>query len=361
MSIKEKIKNWWTTQPESKDVLKQPLDKGNNFTIQKEFLARFNNMINSIDLSNNQLDDIIYDEYYLMLFQKNYFVNLYDIECEDKDFKKAWYLALEIAFFYGDFAFINKSIGSENKIVPVYLVEKTFDEIGNLESDFKYQNAIDIVPLISSSSNWKDRPDFKVKTFKNSFDFVYGKWNAQSYGAWIWLYKFIKLQKQLMYLTTSSAYLQKEVLFYKVNNTDTVEDEIKSLYNPKTNIIKSIGVNWENNDAKMENRWMCDKLSKDSTMTINEVYDWHMQKWYEIFGRKYNVDFKKERNVTSEVDASQEQFDILQNETKKYLQIVLDECKEKWGINAIFRIDKIQSENDEEQNITDNFEDSGEN
>lgn len=57
-----------------------------------------------------------------------------------------------------------------------------------------------------------------------------------------------------MYLTHGSAYLQKELFFYKINNTETIEDEIKTLYNPKINIVPTIGLNWEDGGVKMENR-----------------------------------------------------------------------------------------------------------
>lgn len=76
-----------------------------------------------------------------------------------------------------------------------------------------------------------------------------------------------------------------------------------------------------------------------------------MDKYYELFGRKHNVDFKKERNTTSEVDASQEQFDVIINETKKYLEIALKECETKFGKKGRFKIDvEFDNRNKEENN-----------
>lgn len=162
-----------------------------------------------------------------------------------------------------------------------------------------------------------------------------------------------------MYLTTGSAYLQKEIMFYKVNNTSTVDDEVKMLYNPKINIVPTMGINWENGDEELENRWMTDKLSHDSTMTINDVYDWTISKYYELFGRKYNIDFKKERNVSGEVEASQEQFDILINETKKYMEIALKQCEEKFGKKGELLLDYERNLNQNQERDNENgFEDN---
>lgn len=365
MSITTKLKNWWSYQPPSKEgELNQPLTGGNNYTIQKEFKARINNMLNQINLSNDNLDQIVYDEYFLMLFQKNYFVNLFDIKTDDADFRKCWNLAVETAFWYGDFAIINKGIsGMEDGsyLVPVYIAAKTHTPLGDIEKDFQYQYASNIIPLMSDSKMWGEKPDKSLiaNLMVNKDDFVYGKWNTQGYGAWVWMYKFIKLQKELMYLTTGSAYLQKEIMFYKVNNTSTVDDEVKMLYNPKINIVPTMGINWENGDEELENRWMTDKLSHDSTMTINDVYDWTISKYYELFGRKYNIDFKKERNVSGEVEASQEQFDILINETKKYMEIALKQCEEKFGKKGELLLDYERNLNQNQERDNENgFEDN---
>lgn len=353
MKIVDKIKNMWSYQPPSEDgkQLGEILTGGNNYSIKREFEARLNNMYSQIDLSNTNLDNVVYDEYFLMIFQKNYFVNLYDIETDDDDFRRVWNLAVETAFWYGDFAIINKGINGDkenSKLIPVYVANKSWDYIGNIEKDFEYQYSSRIIPMMGDSKMWSSSPDISKlgKLIKNKDDYVYAKWNTQGYGAWVWMYKFIKLQKELMYLTTGSAYLQKELIFYKINNTSTVNDEIKMLYNPKMNIVPTMGVNWDKSSGELENRWMSDKLSQDGSMLINDVYDWTIQKYYELFGRKMNIDDKRERNVSDEVQASQEQFDILINETKKYMEIALKECEEKFGKKGVLKIDVIKAEKD---------------
>lgn len=357
MSVREKLKNWWSYQPPSKDELKQPITGGNNFQVQKEFQARLNNMLSSIDLSNDNLDSVVYDEYFLMIFQKNYFCNLFDIETDDIEFKKAWIIFVELCFWYGDAALINNGIeGIEDttQLIPVYIKEKKYTPLGDIKKDFEYYDGGAILPLMGDSKMWKPKPSIDIKAKVNKSEFVYGKWNTQAYGAWVWMYKFIKFQKELMYLTHGSAYLQKEIFFYKINNVDTIQDEIRTLYNPKINIVPTIGINWEGGETRLENRWLSDKLSNDPSMTINDVYDWHMDKYYELFGRKHNVDFKHERNVTSEVEASQEQFDVLINETKKYMEMVLKECEEKFGKKGVLKLDVEYNYENQEDDISNN-------
>lgn len=357
MGIKEKFKNLWAYQPPSTDTLKQPLDGGNNFQVQQEFLARMNNLLSSIDTGNMNIDNVVYDEYFLMLFQKNYFVNLFDIETEDNDFKRVWNIFVELCFWFGEAAIINNGIeGVDNgtNLIPVYIKNKSYTPIGNIEKDFEYYLGAPILPMVGDTKfNFKNSDTWKLKSFKNKGDFVYGKWNSQGYGCWVWMYKFIKFQRELMFLTHNSAYLQKEIMFYKVNNKSVVNNEIKQLYNPKSNIVYEMGVNWEG-DGKMENRWNVETPSNDKSMLINEVYDWHIQKYYELFGRRNNIDFKKERNITDEVNASQQQFDILINETRKFMEISLNELKTKFGKEGKFLIDiKNEKENEFYEEIED--------
>lgn len=340
MSFKDRIKNLWSYQPPSNpEDVKEPLTGGNQFSLKQELKARVQTMLNWFKRPVRQnSDSYVYDEYFLLLFQKNYFVNLFDIDTEDKDFKKCWNLFVELCFWYGDAAIINGGIdGLEDttSLIPVYLKTKNFTPLGEIEKNFEYCYGAELIPLMNGD-NKGNIDKMKLKYRINTNEFVYGKWNTQCYGAWVWMYKFAKFQKDLMKMTHNSAYLQREILFMNVNNVGSVEDDANQIFNPDINVITQLGVDWEN-DGKMQNRWMVDAPSQDKTMTINEVYDWHINTYYDLFGRRRNVDFKKERNVVSEVDASQEQFDILVNETYKYMELALKECKEKFGKEGEFK------------------------
>lgn len=352
MGIKSMLKNMWAIQPQEENNLTQPMSGGNNYAVQQELNARIRNLYQSPSFGNGSLEDTVYEEYYLMLFQKNYFVNLFDIETDDQEFRTAWNMFVETCFWYGDAVLINEGIaGVEggSLLVPAYIKDRNFNKFGYLDKDFEYYYAAQILPMMGDNKMWKQKPDLNLKAMKNTGeDYVYGKWNMQGYGAWIWLYKFIKFQRELMFLTHGSAYLQKEIMFYKINNMDTVDDEIRTLYNPKINIVPTYGVDWSNGKTKLENRWNTESLSNDKSMLINEVYDWFMNKYYELFGRKYNVDSKRERNISSEVEASQEQFDIVINETMKFMEMALKQCKEKFGKKGEF---KINVEKDKNSNI----------
>lgn len=358
MGIRDILKNMWSYQPPSKDELKEPISGGNSWIARKELNARIDTMVNNIGLENQDLDQYVYDEYFLMLFQKNYFVNLFDIETDDVEFKKCWNLFVELCFWFGEAAIINNGIegmDDTTSLVPVYLKEKKYRPLGDVDKDFTYYFGAPILPMMGDSKFQSKNPtSWGFKELKNKGEFVYGKWNTQCYGAWVWMYKFIKFQKHLMYLTHGSAALQKEIMYFKINNTDTSDYEIKQVYNPKVNIIPILGVNWEDG-AKLTNRWGTDKISSEKSMLINDVYDWHIQKYYELFGRKWNVDAKPERNITKEVEASQEQFDVLINETKKYMEIALKECKEKFNVEGEFKSEiKDMSNENETPNNSDN-------
>lgn len=349
MGIMDKIKQFGAFQPKSTSDIGDPITGGNNYTLRHELKARIDNLTNWFKQSHSRRnsDEFVYDEYFLMLFQKNYFVNLFDIETDDVEFKKCWNLFVELCFWFGDAAIINngiKDLPDTTTLIPVYIKDKKYTPLGDIDKDFNYIAGGYIIPLIGENKG--DVSKLKLDYIKNvSDDFVYAKWNTQGYGAWVWLYKFIKFQKDLMKLTHNTAYLQREILFLNANNVDSIETDADQIYNPDTNVIVQLGVDWEN-DGKMNNRWMVDTPSNDKNMTINDVYDWHINTYYDLFGRRRNVDFKKERNVVSEVDASQEQFDILTNETFKYFEIALKECKDKFGKQGDFKFYGRDKEND---------------
>lgn len=342
MGIKDIIKNMWSIQPPEENNLTQPMSGGNNYTVQQELKARIRNLYQNPSFGNGDLENTVYEEYYLMLFQKNYFVNLFDIETDDQEFRMAWNMFVENCFWYGDGALVNegiKDVENGSMIVPVYIKERNYNKLGYLDKDFEYYYTAQILPMMGDSKMWKQKPDLNLKAIKNkSEDYVYAKWNMQGYGAWVWMYKFIKFQRELMFLTHGSAYLQKEIMFYKINNMDTVDDEIRTLYNPKINIVPTYGVDWSSGETKLENRWNTESLSTDRSMLINEVYDWFINKYYDLFGRKYNIDSKKERNISMEVEASQEQFDVLINETMKFMEMALKDCETKFGKKGTFKI-----------------------
>lgn len=73
-----------------------------------------------------------------------------------------------------------------------------------------------------------------------------------------------------------------------------------------------------------------------------EIYDGMLDAYYHLFGIRNNVDYKKERNVSSEVQASQSFFDRMENEYLKMFKIFMKDFKNKAHIEI-----KLKEENDD--------------
>ncbi|MBR2507993.1 MAG: hypothetical protein IKB98_00255 [Clostridia bacterium] len=71
-----------------------------------------------------------------------------------------------------------------------------------------------------------------------------------------------------------------------------------------------------------------------------EIYDGILDAYYHLFGIRNNVDYKKERNVSSEVQASQSFFDRMENEYIKMFKIFAKDFQKKAGVQINIKEDQ---------------------
>ena len=128
-------------------------------------------------------------------------------------------------------------------------------------------------------------------------------------------------------------------------------------FDPTNPFVVNLGVQEE-----LSNRFASEDIA--STKTGTDAIDYYnklISIYYHLFGRKINNDVKKERNISSEVEASQENYDVVQSDWLNQFAIFIEELKQKSGIDiwvekeneAILAVE-AESEDGEKQNGTNN-------
>lgn len=73
---------------------------------------------------------------------------------------------------------------------------------------------------------------------------------------------------------------------------------------------------------------------------INQAYTNFLLAYYTMLGRRLNLNDKKERNVASEIEAEQDNFDVLENDHLLHLEAFLSSLKDI--TYDVFRIELVK-------------------
>lgn len=137
-------------------------------------------------------------------------------------------------------------------------------------------------------------------------------------------------------------------LKYVENNENSTTDELNCLFNPILPYVKVKGINpVSDNRALIGNSIEEIKVGSGNTKDITDYIDWYQNFWYSKIGRRSNVNEKQERNINSEVMTSQNNFDVLENELRDWLEIGLNQMKEKFGVDVELTFIQTTKQNDD--------------
>lgn len=328
-----------------------PMTDGNVFNQKKQFDAQeeinesfrvpeytragtsFDSKVNDLKNINfiSQVSIPTYQDWFLMLQEGQYYTNLYDVETEDVEIKKMWKMLTWTLYFYGNAAV--------QKLGDKYMVYCLSGEIIRDGTGYPIE-AKGMSSSIAMSSQIK--PD-ELKTISpaqliplnsKSENIVFFKYNQFEYSAWLTIYPYIKELQNLLTMSKVSSYMLSKKLKYVENNEEASTDELNCLFNPNLPYIKVKGVNpLSNNKALIGNTIEEIKVGSGNTKDITDYIDWFQNFWYSKIGRRTNVNEKQERNINSEVMTSQNNFDVLENELRDWLEIGIMQMKEKFGID----------------------------
>lgn len=316
-----------------------PLDRGNSFEVEKILTTKENNIKSYI---KRDIDaPIIYKQYNyweLLNFQADYFTNLLQVTFEDNALDNKIYLLFRCNFLFGNCGLYKKG----DQLIPV--VESTSDIY--VDGSIKKIVAYSAYEVISKQGALKDNTyNKKIVITKNDLK-NYARLVVPSYqfGAIIRWNKFIEQQESLLKKIYGYSYILTRKISYNVNDIDASTTELKRFFNddyPFFVNMDPLGANGNTFTTKgIEGSGQSDD--------IFYYYDKWINIYYQLLGRRFNADKKGERNVTSEIESTQDNFDILENEQKINKINFLNDC-----VQLVKKDWKYVKQNDQESSDQD--------
>lgn len=280
---------------------------------------KFNNtgMLNDID---GFINERTLSPWFLLQLQANYYINTIKYEIDDPILDEKIRQVIWGAFIYGRAGLYFNSINSQWRVVLInnldyenrklkvaYLTDLV---IFNAEIDLKIDNYQYII---------------KNKDLDNLFIF---NWGVTSQSALVYQMPFIKTQGMVFtQLILSSLLLGKKVA-EKVDAPNKSYEEIKTWLDPRKFFIR-LKFDSKTND-KIE------IIEKDIDQNLKEIefYKEFQNYWYSLFGRRVNSDFKKERQITDELEMVDNNFSALELEWLNQFKIFVEKInKSGKGVN----------------------------
>lgn len=321
-----------------------PYNGGNSWQLEKMLDAREKQILSWV--GDNKINKEMYNEWELLNFQADYNASIVRFTFNDSVTDNMIYLLFRLNFLYGNVGIYFKN----GKPIPVVENKAIVNEFGEIQSveGFNGYELLQANGLLSEvRSKLKERYKIRGEELSNYIRLYAPSYNFGAYVRWI---KFVRMWGELLKTINTYSYLLIKKIIFNVNDESAAIDEIKRFFN--TNLPFLINKDTNSPDS---NTFEVAGGDNGGTNDIFTYYDRWIEIYYSMLGRRINVDRKKERNITNEVEQSEQNFDILENEVKINRINFLNDLSERLGQPVII-YDKIKeetSENEEEaQNET---------
>lgn len=336
-----------------------PISGGNNYTlyslieaVEQNINARVSNeaiskAISKTNLSNNRT----YNTYWLLNFQADYFSNLVDFKLDNYQVNRQVAIAIRLGIIYGSSVLWKRG----NQVTAMYVNNLELDEAGSPKRVKMYRG--DYVLMSQSLDFKKDGIQWIERDVSNDENFFIFIPNDYNLGGLIkWMPFIIQLENLLKMLNTHSYSYLKSILF-NVKDKDALLQELELYFNPDNPFLINTG-----DESVLSNKFKEFQIHKDLSNTdgLIEFIKEFLNIYYDLIGRRYNSDRKNERNITSEVNASQENYDILQRSLKRNINYMLEFIEEKWGYKNMVKEQENQKTTKQEGVIQNPIQDENE-
>lgn len=253
---------------------------------------------------------INYNEWLILNMHCEYFANYFKVVCDDYDLFLTIIKVFKGYFYHGNVGIFIVN----NKLIPVYEIKNNFNAYGEFESvEVGYLNelfACDVDKYFKHPKN-----TFTItKNMKNDYIRLGGGMSA--YIKWL---PFVKLQKQILNMVNDHRFFIHKNLGIKCKDPSALKQEIDIYYNLEVPFFINIGSTTDTNT----NNFVDLNQTESANDKVLNYYESVCKIYYELLGRRKNTDYKKERNITAEVEASQSNFDILLNNERKVKELFL--------------------------------------
>lgn len=262
-----------------------------------------------------------YNLWMVLNFHADYFSNYFKIKCDNQQLFETIIKVFRGFFYFGNagILFIN------NKYIPVYEIKSNSNSSGEITSVVVgYLNEI-----FTKEYSEYYKPPNNTFTIKKEMlkDYIRIGGGVSAYIKWL---PFCKLQTQLLTMLNDHRFFIHKNMEINCKDSDNLKKEIELYYNLEFPFFINIG---STTNTQTNNFLELGGLDSKNDKIIN-YYESTTKIYYELLGRRKNTDYKKERNITAEVAATQSNFDILLNNEQHLKELFLKEVSKKTGIEV---------------------------
>ena len=260
-----------------------------------------------------------YYYWYVLNFHCDYFANLFYLEgVEDINLYYAIILTFRMYFYYGASGILVK----EGKCIPVYEVESKLKANGEIDW-IKVAYSYDIATQPLNRLDREPKNIFMLKGGKlDNYARLIGGMNA--FIKWL---PFVRLQTELLTMINNHRYFLNKKMLINVNDPSALKTETDLFFDINNPFIVNIDT-----ESVHSNQFVAEGFSGHAD--VNDLLDYYsfcIKVYYELLGRRINTDYKTERNVAKEVEATQSNFDILTNNEFEYKRLFIEQLNKLLG------------------------------
>lgn len=358
------IKDFFSKKNKQSEYEGKNISGGNIYETHIQQEIRNSNMLNNTpsgvnnsnivdtlqNLTNNLWTNLTVNEWTLLKLNSDYFLNMIKFKANNTYLFRTIQNVIKCAYIYGVGAVYIKSIlGSDPKfrvVVPMNIKTNIYGEIEKLEiinfNETILNNGYTTPELL--------KPTETITLQEDINNIIIFKWGTNAIDSFQRILPFVKYQSELlnMIVTASYGFIKKYDLIYNGK-----EEEIKGLLTLFFNSKNPFNIRYSNIDISSKITPL-QVPHQDTNNYVSALLDFYKQStgiMYGLNGRRSNQDNKRERNVTSEVEASQAQFDNLEYNILNEFEIFTNEFnKNEQAKKGNYRIEFEQLFNRTENN-----------
>lgn len=301
---------WFKLKDKKPYVDQAPLNTGNfrqletNLNVAESLIRVGMDDVNGV--VSEWLSKRNYNIWELMNFQADYWVNLIQFTFKDNYIDNFLYNLIRYCWFYNKVGII---IHEEDNYIPINEYRTELNEYGKPEYIEGF-NAIDIFrnQIGIVTPNTKSLKKYTI----SKKDIVEKKYlrliNPSSINNYLKWSKFCEQQQDILDRYTTLGVLISKKIINKTQDPALFPQELKEFLNAKHPVINNLSLN-----NGLANKFTSEGLDDISPENYCLYYEKFLKYYYELLGRRQNSDEKGARNLTSEIAATQSNFNNLQN------------------------------------------------
>lgn len=302
---------WFKLKDKNKPYVDQPpANTGNLRQVEQQL-----NVADSlIKIGIGEVDEVVsqwlskrnYNLWELMNFQADYWVNLIQFTFKDNYIDNFLYNLIRYCWFYSK---VGVLVVENDNYIPINEYRTEINEYGRPEYIEGF-NAIEIFrnQIGILTPNTKAQKRYKI-TKKDIEEKRYLRLlNPSAINNYLKWSKFCEQQQDFLDRYTTLGVLISKKIVNKTQDPSAIPQELKAFLNSKCPWINNLSL-----VNGLSNRLTSEGLDDISPENYNLYYEKFLKYYYELLGRRQNSDEKGARNLTSEIEATQSNFNNLQN------------------------------------------------